>query len=160
MNKNQWKINQNLQKSMNNQAKSMKNLNQNQWKFNQNQRKIILNQWKINQHLQNQCRSFLRLSLFFWSHPPPRFARRSWLMVKDQAFLGNWFNLCSSGVWSVLKNLDLGGRTIPPSGWPRRAGAWRAPPQKIQNHRQNVSRHVQDAPRRTQDAPRHSKDAP
>ena len=25
----------------------------------------------------------------------------------------------SSGVWSVLKNLDLGGRTIPASGWPR-----------------------------------------
>ena len=32
----------------------------------------------------------------------------------------------SSGVWSVLKNLDLGGRTIPATGWRARG----APPQK------------------------------
>ena len=34
----------------------------------------------------------------------------------------------SSGVWSVLKNLDLGGRTIHPSGWLPRGPPPKKPP--------------------------------
>ena len=47
----------------------------------------------------------------------------------------------SSGVWSVLKNLDLGGRTIHPRPWPRH----RAPPPNRPRRLQDASKTPPDA---------------
>ena len=76
-------------------------------------------------------------------YSPPRFARRREWVILPTCPVSLPMCLClpvpkplplpkpkhlpsSSGVWSVLKNLDLGGRTIPASGW----HALGAPPPK------------------------------
>ena len=78
-------------------------------------------------------------------YPPPRFARRrEWELNTKHPSPGPC--ACpypsplplplpsSSGVWSVLKNLDLGDRTIHPPGWPRHG---LTPPRTFQNQWKN-----------------------
>ena len=84
------------------------------------------------------------INIHFFQYPPPRFARRrEWVILPTcPVYLPLPMCLClpvpkllplpkpkhlpsSSGVWSVLKNLVLGGRTIHPGRWPR------GPPPKL-----------------------------
>ena len=85
------------------------------------------------------------------NYPPPRFARRREWVILPTCPVSLPLPLClclsvpkplplpkpkhlpsSSGVWSVLKNLDLGGRTIHPSGWPRHGLTPPKPPKTIE----------------------------
>ena len=90
---------------------------------------------------------FIFIYIYIYIYPPPRFARRrEWELNTKHPSPGPC--ACpypsplplplpsSSGVWSVLKNLDLGGRTIHPPGWPRHG---LTPPRTFQNHWKIVS---------------------